>query len=112
MLYGNSPTKIILKKKLKRISKIIVMGEQGTGKTCNTQKIILIHYIFRFSVDIDECRERRSGCSQECENTIGSYVCRCSKGYEMMPNGRYCRGRNEQNILLDIMLHAIAMSEK
>ncbi|XP_078356388.1 EGF-containing fibulin-like extracellular matrix protein 2, partial [Oculina patagonica] len=48
--------------------------------------------------DIDECSERRSGCSQICENTPGSFVCRCRKGYEMTPNGRFCKGKNGHKI--------------
>ena len=32
-------------------------------------------------VDIDECSEGISGCSQNCENTVGSFTCSCRNGY-------------------------------
>ena len=36
-----------------------------------------------YSVDIDECSEETSGCSQLCTNTIGSYTCTCHNGYQL-----------------------------
>jgi len=31
--------------------------------------------------DINECATRTSGCSQLCNNSIGSYTCGCNPGY-------------------------------
>ena len=44
-------------------------------------------------LDIDECFERRSGCNQICENTAGSFVCKCRSGFKMLENQRTCIGR-------------------
>ena len=38
--------------------------------------------------DIDECSEgvgvlRNGGCSQTCNNTVGSHVCLCMDGYQL-----------------------------
>lgn len=41
--------------------------------------------------DIDECAESPSLCSQICENTAGSYICKCAAGYIREPDGKSCR---------------------
>uniref|UniRef100_A0A3P9JW44 EGF-like domain-containing protein n=1 Tax=Oryzias latipes TaxID=8090 RepID=A0A3P9JW44_ORYLA len=41
--------------------------------------------------DIDECSKTPSVCSQICENTAGSYVCKCAPGYLREPDGHTCR---------------------
>ena len=33
--------------------------------------------------DIDECMEDSDGCSQQCVNTAGSFVCACDDGYTL-----------------------------
>ena len=48
-----------------------------------------------FLVDINECSILNGGCSYRCENTVGSYKCVCSKGYELQSNGRTCVNINE-----------------
>ena len=37
------------------------------------------HYYF--SLDINECELHNGGCKHECQNTLGSYMCRCNDGY-------------------------------
>lgn len=39
--------------------------------------------------DINECDDRP--CSQICRNTQGSYVCSCSPGYTLRPDGKTCK---------------------
>lgn len=46
------------------------------GKTCD---------------DVDECTETPSVCSQLCENTVGSHMCKCAPGFLREPDGRSCR---------------------
>ena len=41
--------------------------------------------------DIDECQNENGGCTQICNNTIGSYHCECWDGYEMN-NDSICIG--------------------
>ncbi|XP_078585919.1 uncharacterized protein LOC144867724 [Branchiostoma floridae x Branchiostoma japonicum] len=40
--------------------------------------------------DIDECAIGTSGCSQLCENTEGSYYCRCASGYQLGSDNHTC----------------------
>ena len=34
------------------------------------------------NIDIDECTQGTSGCSQGCRNTDGSFICTCNEGYQ------------------------------
>ena len=43
-------------------------------------------------LDIDECL-RPNNCSQVCENTVGSFTCRCRQGFELEADGEQCRGK-------------------
>jgi|SRR6218665_3573083 len=49
---------------------------------------LLVSYL-----DIDECEINTPGCSQLCNNNIGSYTCGCNPGYNLAPNGKSCRGK-------------------
>ena len=42
--------------------------------------------------DIDECNTSNGGCSQICNNTVGSSFCECFIGYELV-NGTECLGK-------------------
>ena len=42
--------------------------------------------------DVDECREQVDECDQDCKNTDGSYICGCSSGFLLDPNGKSCNG--------------------
>ena len=44
------------------------------------------------SADIDECLTNTDQCEQGCTNTDGTYVCNCSSGYELLPDGYKCAG--------------------
>ena len=45
------------------------------------------------SSDIDECLSGDAACGEngDCENTIGSYTCKCNSGFEMI--GTVCRSK-------------------
>ena len=43
--------------------------------------------------DVDECKKKTSGCSQECNNTIGSYKCFCKDGFRLTNNSHTCEGK-------------------
>ncbi|XP_052000847.1 complement C1r-A subcomponent-like [Xyrauchen texanus] len=51
---------------------------------------------FYQAVDIDECssssveKESYPPCSQICLNTLGSYLCACHHGYQLLPDQRTC----------------------
>ncbi|XP_049829987.1 fibulin-1-like isoform X1 [Schistocerca gregaria] len=46
-------------------------------------------------LDIDECSENISGCAHECENTIGSYSCKCRPGYFLQDDQKSCQDIDE-----------------
>ena len=48
--------------------------------------------------DIDECADKRlSSCGDLCENTAGSFLCTCPRGYQLKPDGATCTGpRSDQ----------------
>ena len=44
-------------------------------------------------VDIDECEQGTSGCSQSCRNTNGTFICICNEGYQVHDNDpKFCVG--------------------
>ena len=43
-------------------------------------------------VDVDECQNTTS-CDQLCTNTVGSYECGCTSGYELQQDGQTCEGQ-------------------
>ena len=45
-------------------------------------------------VDIDECSENSDNCSQNCSNTIGSYLCSCNDGFTLGSDQHTCNGIN------------------
>ena len=42
--------------------------------------------------DIDEGAEGISGCSQLCNNTVGSFECSCEDGYQLALDEKTCNG--------------------
>lgn len=54
----------------------------------------IIRFIHRTCTDIDECEKFRDKylCIGICENTPGSYKCRCPDGYRLGADGRTCQG--------------------
>ena len=46
-------------------------------------------------LDIDECETKNGGCTQTCNNTIGSYRCFCWDGYELANDSHTCDGKRE-----------------
>ena len=51
-----------------------------------------------YLIDINECSEGVSGCSQLCVNTIGSYTCSCQDGYELSNDNQTCTDIDECTI--------------
>ena len=45
------------------------------------------------SADVDECSASNANpCTQNCTNTIGSFVCSCTSGYRLGSDGFTCEG--------------------
>ena len=50
-----------------------------------------------FLSDLDECKDAsQSGCSHQCENAPGTFVCRCEQGYELGSDEKTCQGQYAQ----------------
>ena len=47
------------------------------------------------NTDVDECTLNTHNCEHTCENTIGSFLCGCNAGYELISDGRTCEGMNK-----------------
>ena len=73
------------------------------GVFCSGKKSFNQLCIF-VSLDINECSQGISGCSQQCINTIGSYECGCITGYYLASNNRTCLGSHKRTSTVVISL--------
>ena len=44
------------------------------------------------TADIDECEMDQTLCEQICNNTVGSYECKCEDGYQLVAGTSQCAG--------------------
>ncbi|KAM6224005.1 vitamin K-dependent protein S [Rhynchocyon petersi] len=59
----------------------------------------------RCELDINECKDPSNingGCSQNCDNTPGSYHCSCKSGFFMLSNKKDCKDIDECSVKPDI----------
>ena len=56
-----------------------------------TGPTVTVHWL-PLSSDTDECAIDNGGCSHFCNNYIGGYYCSCPSGYELQPDGKFCKG--------------------
>ena len=61
------------------------------------QSLLNIMYSTYAYTDIDECAANihKCGTTGRCENTKGSYICHCGRGYDVIikNNFQYCLGK-------------------
>ena len=57
-----------------------------------------------FFLDINECIRGTSGCTQLCNNTLGSYICSCSSGYTIDADNHMCNGEGHITEFLSFIL--------
>ena len=55
---------------------------------CNILSIV-------YPSDVNECLLNNGGCEHACVNTLGSFQCRCPRGYILDSNRRTCIGKRE-----------------
>lgn len=62
--------------------------------------------IYDRQIDIDECSETSSSCSQVCINTEGSFICECHTGFELGNDNWTCT-MGKYQLLIVIVLHGM-----
>ena len=58
-----------------------------------------IECVYITPIDIDECITNNGGCEQLCTNTIGSFNCSCTDGYNLK-SGKVCDGKINLNDII------------
>ncbi|TRZ00822.1 hypothetical protein DNTS_026704 [Danionella cerebrum] len=62
-------------------------------------------------MDIDECKEIQTApCSQNCINTLGSYMCRCHPDFILEPDGHSCKTADEPRLLVSEQDELVCLS--
>ena len=52
-------------------------------------------WLVYFQDDEDQCESGNHDCEDTCVNTVGSFLCSCSKkGYKLADDGKTCQGSN------------------
>ena len=75
----------------------------ATIHACMLQYItVVIDHSQFLCVDIDECSALPAPCSQECNNTIGSFVCYCTDSYYLDDDMRTCNGKVSTRVNITI----------
>ena len=67
---------------------------------CIDNNFLKVRYFYWFTsflsvfppLDIDECAEHSSGCTQICNNVYGSYFCTCHEGFSLDNDQHGCSG--------------------
>ena len=52
--------------------------------------------------DVDECARNNGGCQRDCQNTVGSYKCRCNTGFELAEDMKGCTGTYVCYVYIDL----------
>ena len=55
-------------------------------------RIRVVTSVTTFTTDIDECEMDPTLCEQICNNTVGSYECKCEDGYQLVAGTNQCAG--------------------
>ncbi|XP_065844540.1 vitellogenin receptor Yl-like isoform X2 [Oscarella lobularis] len=65
------------------------------------------------NLDVDECQASLDNCQQLCNNTWGDYLCDCTAGYSLNPDGRSCDAQPTypENRLVVIVLQISTVAE-
>ena len=68
--------------------------------------LLMVSLIKNLNVDLDinECEISNGGCEHQCENTNGSYICECNKGFSLDGNGKTCTGKFENKMDAEVLL--------
>ena len=68
----------------------IPVGGQFDSAITIMQKLSNLIFL---NIDVDECIDSNGGCAQICNNTVGSFTCRCNEGYLLNCDEISCDGK-------------------
>lgn len=90
------------KRKMHQFNGIVSMHVRQRLPTRSIRNTLPRYLIFNpykknyyFFLDVNECEHIPSPCQFSCTNTEGSFVCSCSPGYVLNPDGVTCRDVDE-----------------
>ena len=69
------------------------------GHGCTGMIVLITLNVYITTIDIDECITNNGGCEQMCTNTIGSFNCSCTDGYNLK-SGKVCAGKINFNSII------------
>ncbi len=70
-----------------------------TKKVCCAENVLIKHFTETFTSPIfleDLCNSFDRLCSQICENTDDSYVCKCNPGFELLEDRITCVPKTDE----------------
>lgn len=56
-------------------------------------KDLSLRFHVNILLDLNECEVSNGGCDHQYENTVGSRVCQCYKGFILNSEGKTCSGK-------------------
>ena len=63
-------------------------------KMCYNMELHFFFLFFFHTIDINECLSSSlNPCDQICENTVGSFKCKCKPGFMLDYDGKSCTGK-------------------
>ena len=66
---------------------------------------LLFKLVLFSTTDINECTEGTAQCTQQCNNTVGSFQCSCYEGYSLNGDNLTCTiGKSIIKILIYVLL--------
>lgn len=78
----------------------LLISPEHFEKHCHNYWLSALKYLVLLLLDLNECNESPKPCNFICKNTEGSFQCSCPKGYILQEDGRSCKGKNQENNLL------------
>ena len=75
----------------------------GRITACTQFRNVINFVLYYNTIDINECSLNIDGCDQVCNNTMGSYQCRCNRGYTLNNDERTCSGRIITSYMCDFV---------
>ena len=93
---------LIRKLALVRSSAFAVTHTRTHTHTHTHTHTLSLFSLYSNGTDVDECSESTDECNQICSNTVGSYVCYCNTGYELLSNQKTCVGKKQVSTPLPV----------